>query len=73
MPHTCQVGDRVRSVRGLSHGLTSYSDLARMGAEEKIVLCHAGLIKLASFAKHLKFLRGHKARGYDIDGLVPIR
>jgi hypothetical protein len=31
-----------------------------MGAEEKISLCHASLIKLASFAEHLKFLRGFK-------------
>src|SRR5262249_46803355 len=28
-----------------------------MAAEEKIELCHAGLIKLASFAKHIKFPR----------------
>jgi hypothetical protein len=41
-----------------------------IGAEEKIALCHAGLITLTSFAKHLKFLRGFKARGYDIDGLI---
>jgi hypothetical protein len=40
-----------------------------MGAEEKIALCHAGLIKLTSFAKHIKFLRRFK-RGYDIDGLI---
>jgi len=25
MPHTCQVGDRVRSVRGLSQGTTDWS------------------------------------------------
>jgi hypothetical protein len=31
-----------------------------MGAEEKIALCHAGLIKLASFAEHLKLLRRFK-------------
>src|SRR5262245_38058745 len=30
MPHTCQVGDRVRSVRGLSH--TPPADCARSGA-----------------------------------------
>jgi hypothetical protein len=29
-------------------------------AEEKIALCHAGLIKLTSFAKHIKMLRGMK-------------
>ena len=40
-----------------------------MGAEEKIALCHAGLIKLTSFTEHLKLLRRFKARGYDIDGL----
>ena len=40
-----------------------------MSAEEKIALCHAGLIKLTSFADHLKYLGGLKARGYDIDGL----
>jgi hypothetical protein len=40
-----------------------------MGAEEKIALCHAGLIKLASFAEHLKLLRRFKARGYDTDEL----
>jgi predicted secreted protein len=38
-----------------------------MAAEEKIALCHAGLIKLASFAEHLKVLREFKTRGYDID------
>jgi hypothetical protein len=31
-----------------------------MYAEEKIALCHAGLIKLASFAEHLKLLRRFK-------------
>jgi hypothetical protein len=36
---------------------------------EKIALCHAGLIKLASFAEHLKLLRMFKARGYDTDEL----
>jgi hypothetical protein len=41
-----------------------------MAAEKKIELCHAGLIKLASFAKHIKFLRGFKQRGYDIDRLI---
>jgi hypothetical protein len=41
-----------------------------MGAEEKIPLCHAGLIKLTSFAEHIKFLRRFKQRGYDIDGLI---
>jgi hypothetical protein len=41
-----------------------------MAAEEKIALCHAGLIKLTNFAKHIKLLRGYKARGYDIDGLI---
>jgi hypothetical protein len=41
-----------------------------MSAEEKIALCHAGLIKLTSFAKHIKFLRAFKQRGYDIDRLI---
>jgi hypothetical protein len=41
-----------------------------MGAEEKIRLCHAGLIKLGSFAEHLKLLRRYKERGYDIDELI---
>lgn len=29
-------------------------------AEDKIAICHAGLIKLASFAQHIKTLRGAK-------------
>ena len=42
-----------------------------MCAEEKIALCHAGLIKLASFAKHLKLLRGLKRYDpKDIDELI---
>jgi hypothetical protein len=39
-----------------------------MGAEEKIAPCHSGVIKLASFAEHLKFLR--KLKKYDVDGLI---
>jgi hypothetical protein len=42
-----------------------------MGAEEKIALCHAGLIKLASFAEHLQFLRGLKRyEPKQIDDLI---
>ena len=29
-------------------------------AEDRIALCHAGLIKLAPFAQHIKELRKHK-------------
>ena len=40
-------------------------------AEQKIALCHAGLIKLGSFDDHIKAIR--EARRYepeDIDGLI---
>jgi hypothetical protein len=39
-----------------------------MGAEQKIALCHAGLIKLKTFAEHIKFLR-RSPRGYPTDEL----
>ena len=40
-------------------------------AEQKIALCHAGLIKLAPFAKHLKTLRDAKRyEPADIDKLI---
>jgi len=35
-----------------------------------IAICHAGIIKLASFAQHVKRLRAWKQRGYDVDGLI---
>jgi hypothetical protein len=36
------------------------SSASGVAAEEKIALCHAGLVKLASFAEHLKALRSTK-------------
>jgi hypothetical protein len=42
-----------------------------MGAEEKIALCHAGLIKLRSFAEHIKVLRGFtRYEPNEIDQLI---
>jgi hypothetical protein len=41
------------------------------GAEDKIALCHAGLIKLTSFSKHVANLRGMKRyERQDIDKLI---
>jgi len=53
---------------GLALLATTVACSPAMGAEQKIALCHAGLIKLASFAEHLKFLR-RSPRGYPTDEL----
>ena len=45
--------------------------MAPAAAEDKIALCHAGLIKLAPFAQHIKELRKQKRyEAADIDKLI---
>src|ERR1017187_3673411 len=43
-------------------------------ADEKIALYHAGLIKLTSYVKHIKYLRGMKRyEPRDLDRLIQLR
>jgi hypothetical protein len=45
--------------------------MAPAAAEDRIALCHAGLIKLVPFAQHIKELRKHKRyEPADIDKLI---
>jgi hypothetical protein len=47
---------------------------ASYAAEEKVALCHAGLITLTSFSKHIEHLRGMtRYEPQDIDNLVAMQ
>ena len=66
------IGPRVRHLI-LAAAIAALSHLPA-SAEQKITLCHAGLIKLGSFDAHIKAIR--EARRYepeDIDGLIKKR
>jgi hypothetical protein len=48
--------------------------VASRAAEEKVALCHAGLITLTSFSKHIEHLRGMtRYEPQDIDNLVAMQ